>query len=115
MADVVIVAQAAELVQAQLWVSALRDAGIEAATFERGVGAALGGATAVGATYPVLVQRRDLVAARNVIAEMGGAPALAPLAEPETARSARARAAATVGLVAVAGALAALIARLIAR
>ena len=92
-----LVAEAADPIQAQIWVSALREAGIEAATFERGVGAALGGAVTSGVSrFPVVVARDDLVGARNVIAELDGAVHLAPIDDPEGQRAARRRVLVTV-------------------
>ena len=97
-----LVAEAGDPIQAQIWVDALRDAGIAAGTFERGVGAALGGAVTTGVSrYPVVVARKDLVAARNVIAELDGALHLAPVDDPERQHAARRRAllvAASIGL-----------------
>jgi hypothetical protein len=76
----VVVAQATDPLQADIWIDALRQAGIAATTFERGVGAALGGASAPGwSVYPVFVSRDDLGAARSVIADIDGAAVLAPV------------------------------------
>lgn len=77
-----LVAKASDQVEAQIWLAALRDAGIEAATFEVGVGAALGGAVTGIARFPILVARRDLAGARNVIADLDGAARLAPVPDP---------------------------------
>jgi len=97
-----LVAEAADGIQAQIWVAALREVGIEAATFERGVGAALGGAMTSGLSrFPVIVARRDLLAARNVIADLGGAVHLAPVDYPERQRDAGLRALVTVIVAAV--------------
>jgi len=110
----VLVAEAGDPIQAQIWVDALRDAGIEAGTFERGVGAALGGAVTTGVSrFPVVVARQDLVAARNLIAELDGAVHLAPIDDPELQHAARRRALLVVaftGLAILAIALAARIA-----
>ncbi len=83
----VVVAEASDPVQAAIWVDALKAAGIEAASFERGVGAALGGAATPGwAVYPVLVAAADIGAARNVVAEIAGGAALAPIRDEAAAR-----------------------------
>jgi hypothetical protein len=77
-----VVAEARDPVQAGIWIDALERAGIPATSFERGVGAALGGASTPGsAVYPVVVGRDDVIAARNVIADLGGAAFLAPLSD----------------------------------
>ena len=79
----VVVAEAGDSLEAAIWVDALQAAGIDARTFERGVGAALGGAVTTGfARYPVVVSSDDVGEARNVIADMGGAASLAPVEEP---------------------------------
>lgn len=78
----IIVAEAPDAVTATIWVDALRDAGINAATFSRGHSAALGGAEAF-ATQVVLVERDQFAAARTVIAELGGASKLAPIPDRE--------------------------------
>src|ERR1035437_4084845 len=65
----VVVAEAPDAVTAAIWVDALRDAGINAASFSRGHGAAFGGAEAF-ATHIVLVDREYFAAARTVIAEL---------------------------------------------
>lgn len=75
----VVVAVAGDAIAAAIWVDALRAAGIEAVSFERGVGAAFGGAESVASTHPVLVPASSLVPARNVIAELAGGGALAPV------------------------------------
>ena len=94
----VVVAEASDPVQAQIWVDALRDTGIQAATFERSVGAALGGAMTAGwARYPVLVPQEEMAAARNVVAELGGAAYLAPVDDPVVARRRQSGALITVG------------------
>jgi hypothetical protein len=75
----VVVAEAPDVVAASIWVDALQRAGIEAGMFEKGVGAALGGAVTPGmARYAVVVPRHAFVGARNVIAELGGAARLVP-------------------------------------
>jgi hypothetical protein len=83
----VVVAVARDPVEAAIWVDALRSEGIEAGSFERGVGAALGGAETAGfARYPVLVDATSIAPARNVITGLAGASVLAPLDEPEKVR-----------------------------
>ncbi len=106
----VVVAEAGDPVQAQIWLDALRDAGIQATSFERGVGAALGGAMTSGwARYPVLVAEGEMAAARNVVAELGGAGLLAPVGDPAAARRRQSRALLVVGgIVAVVVVLAAI-------
>lgn len=74
----VVVAEAPDAVTAAIWVAALHDAGINAATFSRGHGAAFGGAEAF-ATHVVLVDGSRIADARTVIAELGGASKLAPI------------------------------------
>ncbi len=113
--ETVVVAESSDPVEAEIWLDALRSAGIQAAVFERGPGAALGGAVTAGfAHYPVLVARPDFAAARNVIAEVAGGHRLAPLTDlSRTSRAQRnallAIAAITVGIV-VAGLLARVVA-----
>jgi len=87
----VVVAEAPDAVRAAIWVDALRSAGITASTFERGVGAALGGASPLGAVYPVVVSNDDVGAARTVIADLAGASALAPYRDRGDARSGQRR------------------------
>jgi len=86
-----VVAEARDPVQAEIWLDALHAAGIEANAFERGVGAALGGATGVFAIYPVVVGESDLVRARNVIAELGDAGRIAPVRDRNATRAAQRR------------------------
>jgi hypothetical protein len=82
----VVVAVASDAIEAAIWRDALHDAGIPAAVYERGVGAALGGANTFGASYPLLVDRGQVAAARNVIADLGGAVALAPVHDERAVR-----------------------------
>lgn len=97
---VAVVAEAGDLVEATIWVDALRAAGINAKSYERGVGAALGGAVASGfARYPVVVSRQDLGEARSVISDMGGTASLAPIEEPGERGQAQQRGLALVGLI----------------
>ena len=75
-----VVAEAPDPMAAQIWVDALRDAGIRAASFEQSVGGALGGAVATAfARYPIVVAEDQIVAARNVLAHVAGASALSPV------------------------------------
>ncbi len=74
----VVVARTSDGIQAQLWVDMLRDEGLDASTYTQGVQAALGGASGVG-IHLVLVHREHVGDARNIIAEAGGASALAPI------------------------------------
>ncbi|MEX2081756.1 MAG: hypothetical protein WEC33_09080 [Dehalococcoidia bacterium] len=86
--------------QAQIWIDALRDAGLEAGTFERGPGPALGGAVTPGfAAYVVIVRRTEVARARSVIAEISGGEVLAPLPDEQEESRRRAAALLTVGLV----------------
>lgn len=102
----VVVAEARDPLQAGIWIDALARAGISATSFERGVGAALGGASAPGwSVYPVVVSRDHLVDARNVIAELDGAAFLAPLSDSSAAAARQRRAIIVIGAV-VAGILA---------
>jgi hypothetical protein len=88
----VVVAVARDPVEAGHWVSELQGRGIEAASFERGVGAALGGAeTGRLARYPVIVAEEDLAHARSVISEVAGASVLAPVREAGELQSRRVR------------------------
>src|SRR5262249_50650463 len=87
--DLVMVAEAPSAVDAAVWVAALLSAGSDARTFERGVGAALGGATTVLARSPVLVPRAALVPSRNLLSDLGGARILSPYKDPETTRHAQ--------------------------
>lgn len=77
----VVVAQTADAIEAQIWVDMLRDSGIQSTTFEQSPRGALGGASTLGfrTSHPILVRHHDLVPARNVIAEAGGASHLAPI------------------------------------
>jgi len=103
----VVVAEASDPIEAAIWVDALRDDGLGAESFERGVGAAFGGAAAHAfSRFPVLVRSEDYAAARNVIADLAGAARLAPY---RSAREERERANAALKF---AGAIAALIAAL---
>jgi hypothetical protein len=83
----IIVAEARDEVEAAIWTDALIAAGIPAASYARGVGAALGGASAPGwSVFPVVVDRGQLGAARTVIADLGGGQALAPYRDSASAR-----------------------------
>ncbi|MGH2633489.1 MAG: hypothetical protein ACRDG3_08770 [Tepidiformaceae bacterium] len=99
--ETVVVAESGDRVEAEIWLDALRSEGIPAAIFERGPGAAMGGATASAfARYPVLVSRSNFGAARNVIADMAGGSALAPV--QDTLASSRASRNAVLVMAAVA-------------
>jgi hypothetical protein len=77
----VVVAETADEVEAHLWAGALRDAGLRSEVLMRGPAGALGGVVAFPASsFQVLVQRGALETARNVIAELGGARRLMPVA-----------------------------------
>jgi hypothetical protein len=90
--NAVVVAEAEDPVQAGKWLDALEQAGIAARSFERGVGAALGGAVTSGfAKYPVLVARDDLLAARNVISRLDGGGVLSPVRDEEAVRATQLR------------------------
>jgi hypothetical protein len=109
-----VVAEAQDPIEAEMWLHALRSEGIEASTFERGVGAALGGAMMTGfAVYPIVVAQADLSAARNVIARVAGASAIAPVRDTAEARAAQHRALFAVGVIAVAILVAGVLGRLI--
>ena len=115
MAGTVVVAEAPDPIQADIWLDALRHAGIECATFERGVGAALGGAVTSGsAVYPVVVAEKDLGAARNIIANMSGASAIAPVRDSAHLRASQRRAFIAVGAVVVGIVVLGLLSRVIA-
>lgn len=102
----VVVAVAGDAVEAAIWVDALRAAGVEASSFERSEGAAMGGAVLSGwATYPVLVRRERLAAARSVVSELAGGAVLAPLPDEQWERDARRKAVLVAGAI-VAGVLA---------
>ena len=105
----IVVAEAPDPAQARIWVDALADAGIRAATFERGSSAALGGSPLAGSAYPVLVASEDFSAARSIIAELGGAAALSPYRDAAETRARGERA-----LVAVVTAIAAVVVAAIA-
>jgi hypothetical protein len=97
-----VVAEALDPLQADIWLRALREAGIEAASFERGVGAALGGAVTAGsARYPIVVAEADIGAARSVIADLSGASAIAPVRARADVRASQRRALLTVAAVVV--------------
>jgi hypothetical protein len=110
-----VVAEAQDPLQAEIWLDALRSQGIEAASFERGVGGALGGALTAGfAVYPIIVAQADLAAARGVIAQVAGASAIAPVRDSAETRAAQHRALIAVGVIAVAILVAGVLGRLVA-
>jgi hypothetical protein len=89
----VVVAEARDAIEASIWLDALTEAGISASVFERGVGAALGGAVTPGfSVFLVLVERSSLGAARSVIADIAGAAVLARFRDDETATRGQRRA-----------------------
>lgn len=98
----VVVAQTSDRVQAEIWVDALHEAGIEASLFERGLGAAFGGATTPFAVYPVLVAEGDIGRARSVIAELSGASQLSPVRDSAESRRVQRNALLTVIVIAIA-------------
>ena len=107
-------AEATNPVDAAIWVDALHDAGIEASSFERGVGAALGGAMTPGwVRYPIVVPAADLAGARNVVAGLGGATALAPIDDPERRREQQSRILRLLGVAIAAVIVAGLLARFV--
>ncbi len=77
----IVVARTTDPIEAQIWVDMLRDEGIQAATYEQSMRGALGGASTLGfrSTHHILVRHEDIVGARNLIAEVGGAHQLAPV------------------------------------
>jgi hypothetical protein len=77
------VAESQSEIEAELWASALRDAGLRAAVVEVGPGGAFGGAVPLPGWvfYRVLVNDSDVAAARNIIADLDGARALTPIRE----------------------------------
>ncbi len=83
--ETAVVARTRDGIEAQIWVDMLRDEGIEATTFEQGPRGALGGATLIGATHQIVVNRENLADARSIIADAGGAHALAPVGTEEGA------------------------------
>lgn len=82
----VVVAVAENGLEANLWLDALHRAGIRASTFERGHGGALGATGWQDSVFPVLVAPGDLGHARSVIADLGGARALAPVRQGDEGR-----------------------------
>ena len=96
-----VVAEAADAVEAGLWVDALEQAGINARVFEQSLGGAMGGAVTVFARYPVLVPRDSLGAARNVIADIAGAARIAPYQDPADSRARQSRALRLAGGIAL--------------
>ena len=109
-----VVAVARDPLEATIWVDALRDAGIEARSFERGSSAAFGGASLGGmASFPVVVAATALGDARNVIAGLGGAHALAPVPDREALRERQRRILVVAGVTVVAVLAVAMVARLV--
>jgi hypothetical protein len=111
----VVVAEAPDAVSASIWLDALRDAGIEAGMFERGVGAALGGAATPGLSrFAIVVRKEAMLEARNVIAEVGGASRLAPYRDGSEAPGAQRRAIFFVVVLIAAGIAGVIVGRLVA-
>lgn len=82
--SMVMVAEAKEPIERGIWLDALEQAGIEATTFERGSGAALGGVQSVfPSSHPVLVPSEHFVTARNIISDIAGADRLLPVRTSE--------------------------------
>lgn len=109
------VAEARDLIEAQIWVDALRDHGIKASSFERGVGGALGGAVTSGmSVYPIIVATSDLTAARNVIADLDGAIHLTPVRDRATSQAAQKRALTLAGAIAIGVLVLGVLARIVA-
>lgn len=82
--SMVMVAEAEEPIERGIWLDALEQAGIEATTFERGSGAALGGTQPMfPSSHPILVPSEHLVLARNIIAGIAGADRLLPVRTSE--------------------------------
>lgn len=108
-----VVAQTSDRIEAEIWVDALGDAGIKAMLFERGPGAALGGAATTLAVYPVLVAQGDIGRARSVIAELSGGAQLAPLRDSEESRRVQRNALLTVLVIALSVAIAGLAGRVL--
>ena len=110
----VVVAEARNPLEAVLWVDALKAAGIRATSFERSVGPAMGGATALFASFPVLVPSDSIGAARSVIADIAGATRLSAYRDAGDARSRQTQAFGLVGAIVAFIVVAAIIARLLA-
>ena len=103
------VAETSDVVAAAIWSDALREAGIRVGSFERGHGAALGGAVTAGSAMHVLiVGSADIGAARSVIADLGGTEALLPVRDAATQRASQMRALLAVLIVVVGAAALAL-------
>ena len=87
--ETAVVATARDALEAGIWVDSLRQAGIEAAMYEQGPGAALGGASVPWASYRVIVAAADLGQARSIIADVAGdASVLEPYRDRNSARTA---------------------------
>lgn len=100
MSGTIEVAETADGVDAAIWAGALRDAGIKVGVYERGHGAALGGAMTMGlARHVLVVPGEQAGAARSVIAEFGGTGALLPIRDAASQRAGQAHALRTVLLI----------------
>ncbi|GBD24488.1 hypothetical protein HRbin29_02166 [bacterium HR29] len=105
----VVVARTSDPAALAFWLTALEEAGIPAASYEEGIGAAVGGGSLPAfSAFAVVVPRSMLAEARTVIAECGGAGALA--AVPGTGLSPLVRWATLVVLGSVAAAVGAAVA-----
>lgn len=83
--SVVVVAETSDELEATLWADALRDEGVRAEVMVVGTRGALGGGVLFpGAWFRLLVDRTQFEAARNVIADHGGAEHLAALPPEHT-------------------------------
>ena len=112
----VVVAEAHDIVAAQIWVDELKDAGIEARVFEQGPGAALGGAVTTGwAVYPVIVEEDAFGEARSVIGRLAGMDVLRPLPDTEAEDARRLWALAAVATIAIGAMVLALVVQLVTR
>jgi hypothetical protein len=76
-----VVAETGDELEANLWAAVLRDAGLPGQVIMRGPAAALGGVAAFPtSTFQVLVRRDNIEMARSLIADLGGADRLSPVA-----------------------------------
>ncbi len=100
------IADAPDPVTAEIWLAELRASGIRAASFEQGVGGALGGASTLGlASYPVIVSEGDALRARDIIAGLGGQEFLRPVVEDTAGQEGRHLVALALGVAIAAGLL----------
>src|SRR5690606_39260074 len=81
-----IVAETSDLAEANVWLDALRDAGLAANLVERGAGAAFGGAhLPFGVSFRLITDEAHLDRARSIIADLGGARKIAPYRDADEA------------------------------